>query len=51
MQFRIKDNWRKVLPISLKLVIERQFSSRSDGRGGEEPNSELAIDSPLEKRF
>lgn len=43
-----KINGRETVPVSLELVIKCQFSSCSDSLGGEEPNSELAIDSPLE---
>lgn len=36
------------IPISLELVIKGQFCSCSDSLGGEEPNSKLAIYSPLD---
>ena len=42
-----RNNCRKTVPISLELVIKCQFSSCRDHLGGEEPNSKLAIDSPL----
>lgn len=38
---------RETVPVSLKLVIKCQFSSCSDGLGGEEPNPKLAVNSPL----
>lgn len=43
----LKQRERWNLPVSLELVIKGQLGARRDQLGGEEPNSELPIHSPL----